>query len=81
MRDNETLMTFIDQSESFALGFECGLMWQKMDAGESFTKYVFHRKNEKEVEKMCRRFHYRYLLIFLNDEWSELTANRSPQAN
>lgn len=75
------IMPFKDQSESFTHGFECGLIWQKMDAGESFNRYVFHKKNEMEVEKMCKRFHYEYLLIFINDEWSELTAKRSHQIN
>ena len=72
--DYKSLMTFEDQGEAFALGFECGLIWQKMDRMESFNKYIFHAKNQKEIKKMCKRFLYQFSIEHIDDEWRTLTA-------
>ena len=42
-------MPFLDESESFALGFEMGILWQKMEKRETLLDVMIHSKNEKQL--------------------------------
>lgn len=75
MNDMTLLMPFVDQSENFVHGFECGQLWLRMEQGFTFDNYVFHTENLKQVEMMCMRFHYTHRIDKIDDCWSSLFAN------
>lgn len=56
MEQNTLLMPFLDESESFTNGFECGQIWQRISEGETFEKQLIHTENKEQVEMICRSF-------------------------
>lgn len=72
------VMPFDDQSHSFAHGFECGQIWEKMKLTEKFESHLFHTQNKKQVENMCKRFHYTCKIETIDEYWSRLTAEVNP---
>jgi hypothetical protein len=72
---NTLLMPFVDESESFTNGFECGQVWQRISDGESFERCLIHKCNEKQIEMICESFGVKYLIQKSADpEWSLLTV-------
>lgn len=70
------LMPFFDESSPFAYGFECGQIWTKMERGEEFENYIFHKLNQRQVVAMCQRFGYSILIQNQDEFWSKLTATK-----
>lgn len=69
------IMPFKDQSNSFTFGFECGQIWEQLKATKPFDHYLFHVSNKEQVEMMCRRFHYSFMIESSDDTWCYLTAS------
>lgn len=46
------LMAFFDESVSFCNGFECGQIWQRMDAKEPLAQNV-HAANVEQIKAMA----------------------------
>jgi hypothetical protein len=67
------LMPFLDESESFVHGFECGKIWQLIEEGESVENYLIHTVNQKQIELMCRTFGLDCGIEIIDDTWSCLT--------
>lgn len=68
------LMPFLDESESFTNGFECGRIWQEVNAGETFASYLAHKCNQKQIEMIFEHFGYEYLIVDAGEGWIYLTA-------
>lgn len=73
---NILLMPFIDESETFTLGFECGQLWEKIKEGESFERHPVHTKNIKQIELICRSFGVDFGIEYVNEDWSQLTIKK-----
>ena len=58
--NNTLLMPFIDESESFTNGFECGQIWEKISQGETLEKYLCHSENEEQIKMICESFGVEY---------------------
>lgn len=58
--NNTLLMPFIDESESFTNGFECGQIWEKISQGERLEKYLCHNENEEQIKMICEGFGVEY---------------------
>ncbi len=58
--NNTLLMPFIDESESFTNGFECGQIWEKISQGEILEKYLCHSENEEQIKMICESFGVKY---------------------
>jgi len=58
--DNVLLMPFIDDSENFTNGFECGQIWEKISQGEILEKYLCHSENEEQIKMICESFGVKY---------------------
>lgn len=71
---NTLLMPFIDESESFTNGFECGQIWQRISEGETIERQIVHRENEKQIEFICRTFGVECGIDIIDDTWSYLTV-------
>lgn len=71
---NKLLMPFIDESESFVHGFECGQIWEKMSEGQQLIAYLFHSENIDQVHLICEHFKCEYVISPFDETWSYLTA-------
>lgn len=77
------LVPFPDQSASFVHGFEAGLIWQRMNAGEQVigTNYEIatHSANEEVFRRTADA--HGYLLEVEKDgsEWIIATFTKNPQ--
>jgi hypothetical protein len=72
---SDLLMPFFDDHKKFTNGFECGIIWEKMCKGESFTKYIIHLVNKKQIEFMGKRFHYSINIEQIDEEWANLNGS------
>jgi hypothetical protein len=68
------LMTFLIQDEIFTLGFECGQIWEKIQAGEVFSKYAVHTKNTDQIKLIGETFGVQVEIEYVNEDWSFLTV-------
>lgn len=71
----EPFIKFPDQSESFTLGYEAGIVGIRMESGTSFEMLI-HTKNESLIRHMADKYGYIPLIKGHLDfkEWRELTA-------
>ena len=46
------IVSFTDQSESFTLGFEAGMIWQRLQNGETHIKATVHTSNTEVLKRM-----------------------------
>lgn len=74
MSDFTMVMPFIDQSDKFCQGFECGQIWEQMKMNKNFDHYLFNVKNKDQIEMMCRRFNYSFMIETMDEWWCYLTA-------
>lgn len=74
MGSNTLLMPFLDASETFTLGFECGQYWQQISEGETFERQLIHTKNIKQIELICRTFGVECGIEVVDETWSYLTV-------
>ncbi len=70
------LMPFIEKNDDpkFTRGFEAGQIWSKMELNKNFKDYLFHTENKEQVELMCKRFGYGFIITVIDETWSELNA-------
>lgn len=68
------LMPFVDESENFVHGFECGQIWEKIEWRKNLVDYMFHTVNTKQVELMCQRAGYDFTIEEIGNGWSKLNA-------
>lgn len=67
------VLSFDDQSPSFALGYECGSIDGRMISGESFNTTV-HSVNKTQIEAIAKLRDYACEWSFVNDDWLNLSA-------
>ena len=70
------LMPFLDETENFCLGFECGEIWTKCDKEFEFEQYVVHTKNKEQIQMICAHFGYVSKIDFFSEDWSYLNATK-----
>ena len=67
-------MAFVDQSQSFCLGFEAGILYEKLKGGEMPDKYMVHTENLRQIKLMVSNFN---LECFVDptevSEWVQVT--------
>jgi len=71
---NTLLMPFIDESESFTNGFECGQVWEKISEGDCFERHLIHTENINQIKMICDSFGVECLIDDYNETWSYLTT-------
>lgn len=71
----EMILQFDDQSPSFALGFQAGMIWKKMETREEFTEQ-FCGEILELVQRMASRKNYRFEITNADEhgEWFNLHA-------
>ena len=74
-QESYLVMPFLDPSQSFTNGFECGKIWNDMETGKSFDKYLMHEANRQQVILMTKHFGYHYLFTQYDDTWCHLHSS------
>lgn len=80
MSENLLLMPFIDESEAFCNGFECGTIWAKVQDGEILIDYYIHDANIPQIDLIMSTYKCAYKIKPLRDGWSSLTMESSLNA-
>lgn len=70
------LMPFVNETKDFTLGFECGIIWQKIQAGEPIDQFLFHVSNARQVAMICKHFDVRFDIKNVDETWNELTIKK-----
>lgn len=73
--NNILFMPFMDETKSFANGFECGKIWQRISEGDCFDNQFIHLCNQSQIEMICKTFGVNYQIIPLDDTWGRLSVN------
>lgn len=80
--EKNLLMPFIDESESFVLGFECGQIWDKLQfikeldmSGSRINNRPIHIENSAQIQAICDYFEVKCFITPLNEEWASLTTH------
>lgn len=74
--DYALLVSFPDQSESFVLGFECGMIWKAMQDGAAVSMTV-HNQNAECLQRMAAHHGYSCSLERYDDTWSTAILTKS----
>jgi hypothetical protein len=77
----ELVLPFVDQSSSFAHGFECGQLYQQMTDGKSIEGEQISEESREQVEKICKRFLYQYDIGISVNGWCSFNAHPVGQQN
>ena len=75
----DLLMPFLDDSESFANGFDCGKLWVAMERGQPVRGF-FRQSMKSQFEMMCRRHLYTYQLQDSSPDYFWVDAVPQPGA-
>lgn len=73
MEDNKLIMAFKDESASFAHGFACGQIWEKVQSGEKIEDYLCLNTNIDQIIEIAKTFGCDAIFKTVNDEWLEVT--------
>lgn len=68
------LIPFIDQSKSFMLGWECGVIFEAIKTRILIKERMIHTENIKQIEIMCESQNYRSIIVILDKDWSVMHA-------
>jgi hypothetical protein len=75
MEGSTLLMPFLDESETFVLGFECGQIWQMLTDGEVFNGRLIHTQNTEQIKMICEAHGAPFSISYCDDTWSNLTVS------
>lgn len=70
-------LEFVDQSENFAYGFECGRIWEMIKSGETISNMVCNVANVLLIHRMCQMFNCDYTIDPIADDWIHLNIYRT----
>lgn len=67
------IVPFIDESESYCLGFEAGLVWADL-VNKDYAVRTVHRANMKQFESIAKHFKVDLNIVpTLEYEWVDIT--------
>ena len=64
-------MEFIDESESFGYGFECGRIWEQLKTTLPIQQHV-HAANASQIIMMCEHYNRQFELKEMGEGWLHL---------
>lgn len=71
---NELLMPFLTDSPEFTQGFECGMIWEKIKAGECFDYHPIHTANADQMNLIGEALGAVVEVTPGDDTWSFITV-------
>ncbi len=76
MSDNILLMPFVNDTKDFTLGYEAGIIFEKVQNGETLTNYMFHRDNIEQVEIIMKTLLSEFKIEIVNEDWAILNMKK-----
>ena len=77
MSEYGLFIRFEDQSESFTLGFEAGMVYEKLLQGVNFTLTV-HKENARQLENLANKLGYLFSEIPTGvEDWIEASFEKT----
>jgi hypothetical protein len=77
MSEHSLIISFHEQSETYVLGFEAGLLCQRLDSGLHVEDYDVHTKNAETLVRIAKHFNFVATLTPTEIEgWSTLSLSR-----
>jgi hypothetical protein len=70
------IMPFVDETEAFCNGFECGQIWEKIKSGQEVTSYPVHLENSAQIQMICDLYLVKCEIVVTSDEWGLLTVSK-----
>lgn len=64
---------FLTDDPYFALGFEAGMIYERLKRSEPFVQ-VIHLKNVEQITAICERSGRSYEIEAIDDMWSQLAV-------
>lgn len=74
MEEYVMLYPFLTDDSNWVLGYECGMMSEKMRNSDEFDEYVFHSKNADQLKVILDHYGYEYNITISDEDWSYLNA-------
>lgn len=71
--DYSLVWRFIDQSPTFCLGIEAGIVYERMRRGDSPITSTTHADNEEELRNLANCLDYRAAFEELDEYWHKAT--------
>lgn len=71
--EDELIMPFYDESESFALGVEIGRLDTLIRMNVPVINYLVHSENSAQIQTMCDVHGKKCLLTIIDDQWADLS--------
>lgn len=77
MSEHSLIISFDDQSESYVLGFEAGLLYQQLETGLVVEPYSVHANNAPTLTRIAQHFGFCASLTSTGvDGWSTIELSR-----
>lgn len=77
MSEQALIISFADQSEPYVLGFEAGLLYQRLESGTPVDDYSVHTNNAETLVRVAKHFGFAATLVATEiDGWSTLSLAR-----
>lgn len=67
-------MRFKSDSPDFALGFQCGQIWERLNHCDVIEGLYIHADAKDQIESICKRFHAKYKIEPAGEGWFLLDA-------
>lgn len=67
-------MKFKSDSPEFAMGFQCGQIWERLNHCDVIEGLYIHAGVKNQIESICKRFHAIYTIEPAGDGWFLLDA-------
>lgn len=75
------VMSFNDQSESYTLGFECGMIWELLRQGVPQDSITVHAANIDQLHKVAKHYGMKMFVDRTPEypEWAVVAFSKAPK--
>lgn len=79
MSEYKLKLEFNNQSPNFTLGFECGIVYEKMRSGQEKLDGMFHPENREQLFEIAKTCGYQVINFSAVDEWLLIEFERNSE--
>ena len=73
---NTLLCKFFTDDPVFALGFECGIIWEQIKNCGDITARPIHENNIEQIQEICKTFGVECNIELASEGWAILTVEK-----
>lgn len=74
MSSYKMIMEFIDESENFSNGFECGIIWNRLCMKKKIFEHPVRLDNSAQIQMLCDSVGAKCEITATKDGWALLTV-------